>query len=140
MAPKLSRLFSRHLRSQSHDLFARKDALLIGPGGEIVAAYGAGDRIPAIPNVVTGRLQQYTGGGGPQATAAANEQTAIPTVSCAVRGICLMATDPRCAVLARIHGDSERSPFLVTVYHSQLSGCSLVIKQSNNCARIRKLF
>lgn len=45
---------------QLHDRFARSDALLIGPGGEIVAAYGSGNRIPAIPEVVTGRLEQYT--------------------------------------------------------------------------------
>ncbi|KIP05971.1 hypothetical protein PHLGIDRAFT_119379 [Phlebiopsis gigantea 11061_1 CR5-6] len=45
---------------QLHDHYARADSLLIGPGGEIVAAYGAGNRIPAIPEPVTGRLVQNT--------------------------------------------------------------------------------
>ena len=57
MALHLSRLLFH--RRNSHALASRTDSLLIGPGGELVAAYGAGTRIPAVPEVVTGRLAQY---------------------------------------------------------------------------------
>lgn len=45
--------------SRARRNFPRIDAVLIGPGGEIVAAHGAGTNMPALPIVETGRLAQY---------------------------------------------------------------------------------
>ena len=60
MTSKFSRLLFHRRYSNSRALASRSDSLLIGPGGELVAAYGSGTQIPAIPEVVTGRLPQYT--------------------------------------------------------------------------------